>query len=69
MQLHEEFDLDFFEDEQFIKNLTSHIIMLLDRLHQNITFRNPLIDTICVKYPLLWIYPFDSQNYWKINIM
>lgn len=52
MQLHEEFDLDFFEDEQFIKNLTSHIIMLLDRLHQNITFRNPLIDTICVKYPV-----------------
>ncbi len=48
----EKYDTNFNDDEEFKLSLLSHVSLLLDRLHQSISFSNPLVDEISVKYPL-----------------
>lgn len=46
------YDTNFNDDDEFKLSLLSHVSLLLDRLHQSISFSNPLVDEISVKYPL-----------------
>lgn len=44
----------FTEDEEFKKSLLAHVSLLLDRLHQQISFSNPMVNEISVKYPVIF---------------
>ena len=48
----QKYNSKFMEDAEFQLSLLSHVSLLLDRLHQSITFANPLVDEISVKYPV-----------------
>lgn len=50
----QEYHTSFNEDEQFKESLLAHVSLLLDRLHQSITFSNPLVQEISVKYPVIF---------------
>lgn len=49
-----EYHTMFQEDEEFKKSLLAHVSLLLDRLHQSISFSNPLVNEISVKYPVIF---------------
>lgn len=49
-----EYQTRFNEDEEFKKSLLAHTSLLLDRLHQSISFSNPLVHEISVKYPVIF---------------
>lgn len=49
-----EYHTAFQEDEEFKKSLFAHVALLLDRLHQSISFSNPLVNEISVKYPVIF---------------
>lgn len=44
----------FNEDEEFKKSLLAHVSLLIDRLHQQISFSNPMVHEISVKYPVVF---------------
>ena len=44
----------FNEDEEFKKSLLAHVFLLIDRLHQQISFSNPMVHEISVKYPVVF---------------
>lgn len=46
-----EYQTAFLEDEEFIQSLFAHVSLLVDRLHQSISFDNPLVHEISAKYP------------------
>ena len=48
----QKYNSKFMEDAEFQLSLLSHVSLLLDRLHQSISFTNPLVDEISVKYPV-----------------
>lgn len=50
----DQYQTQFNQDEEFKKSLLSHVSLLLDRLHQSISFSNPLVHEISVKYPLIF---------------
>lgn len=49
--LDEEYNMEFSKDENFKAALLQHTTLLLNRIHENIYFRNPLKEEISVKYP------------------
>lgn len=49
-----EYQTKFNEDIEFKKSLLAHTSLLLDRLHQSISFSNPLVHEISVKYPVIF---------------
>lgn len=46
-----DYKTSFLEDEEFIQSLFAHVSLLIDRLHQSISFDNPLVKEISAKYP------------------
>lgn len=46
-----EYNTEFSKDEDFKAALLQHTTLLLNRIHENIFFRNPLKEEISVKYP------------------
>ncbi len=54
MVVDKEYQTKFLEDKQFIDLLYSHISLLLERLNNSITLRNPLIVEISAKYPFIF---------------
>ncbi len=50
----EQYHTQFNTDAEFKKSLLAHVSLLLDRLHQSISFSNPLVHEISVKYPVIF---------------
>lgn len=50
----QDYQTNFNQDEQFKNSLLAHVSLLVDRLHQSISFSNPLKDEISVKYPVFF---------------
>lgn len=50
----EQYHTQFNADAEFKKSLLAHVSLLLDRLHQSISFSNPLVHEISVKYPVIF---------------
>lgn len=48
----EEYQTEFNTDSDFKKLLLTHVSLLIDRLHQKISYKNTLIDEICFRYPM-----------------
>lgn len=48
----EEYQTKFNTDSDFKKLLLTHVSLLIDRLHQKISYKNTLIDEICFRYPM-----------------
>lgn len=53
-EIDELYDTHFEEDDSFKKSLFIHVSLLIDRLHQKISYNNSLITEICVRYPMLF---------------
>lgn len=45
---------EFNKDKDFKDLLLTHISLLIDRLHQKISYKNTLIDEICIRYPMIF---------------
>lgn len=57
-----EYDTAFSEDAEFKKSLLAHVSLLLDRLHQSISFDNPLVKEISAKYPVIFNISIKFAN-------
>lgn len=44
----------FQHDEVFKESLLTHVTLLIDRLHQKISYKNTLITEICIQYPMIF---------------
>ncbi len=48
---------------QVIRNLKNlllmHVSLLIDRLHQKISYKNTLVNEICIQYPMIFNIAFD----------
>lgn len=53
-QIDEQYKTNFQEDVDFKNMLLTHVSLLIDRLHQKISYKNNLIDEICIKYPMIF---------------
>lgn len=62
IQADQEYDTKFNEDEQFKVSLLAHVSLLLDRLHQSISFTNPLMNEISAKYPAVFNLAIKFSN-------
>ena len=50
----EVYGTEFSEDEVFKTSLLTHVSLLIDRLHQKISYKNNLISEICIRYPMIF---------------
>lgn len=48
------YDTTFEKDTVFKRSLLIHVTLLIDRLHQKISYKNTLINEICIHYPMLF---------------
>lgn len=62
IQSDQEYETRFNEDEQFKVSLLAHVSLLLDRLHQSISFTNPLMNEISAKYPAIFNLAIKFSN-------
>lgn len=53
-EIDELYDTKFYKDEVFKKSLLTHVSLLIDRLHQKISYKNTLITEICIRYPMIF---------------
>lgn len=44
----------FSEDQDFKESLLTHVSLLIERLHQKISYENTLIKEICIRYPMIF---------------
>lgn len=44
----------FSEDQDFKESLLTHVSLLIERLHQKISYKNTLIKEICIRYPMIF---------------
>lgn len=44
----------FSEDQDFKESLLTHVSLLIERLHQKISYKNTLIKEICICYPMIF---------------
>lgn len=44
----------FSEDQDFKECLLTHVSLLIERLHQKISYKNTLIKEICIRYPMIF---------------
>lgn len=44
----------FSEDQDFKESLLTHVSLLIERLHQKISYKNTLIEEICIRYPMIF---------------
>ncbi|WP_203623635.1 transcription antiterminator [Lacticaseibacillus sp. 866-1] len=42
------------QDDAFIEGLTTHLTFLLERLDKKITYKNPLLLELCIRYPMVF---------------
>jgi len=47
---------DYSKDGEFLEQLATHLVFLLDRIDRKITYKNPLLLELCIRYPMI----FDS---------
>ncbi|MDB1960272.1 PTS sugar transporter subunit IIA, partial [Clostridium tertium] len=57
-----EYDTNFYEDEEFKKNLLYHISLLINRLQKETSFSNPLVKEISIKYPTIFDIAIKFSN-------
>ena len=44
----------FSEDQDFKESSLTHVSLLIERLHQKISYKNTLIKEICIRYPMIF---------------
>lgn len=54
VEMDQEDGTDYARDEEFLNNLSKHIIFLMDRLDQKITYKNPLLLELCIRYSMIF---------------
>lgn len=57
-----EYNTDFSKDEEFKKNLSYHLSLLIERLQKEISFSNPLVKEISIKYPTIFDIAIKLSN-------
>lgn len=45
---------EFQKDVDFKQSLLQHVSLLIERLHQKISYKNSIINEICIRYPMLF---------------
>lgn len=53
-RIDETYNTKFFEDEDFKKMLLTHVSLLIDRLHNKISYQNPLANELNITYPMMF---------------
>lgn len=53
-QVDAKYQMDFSQDDDFLKQLTTHLMFLFDRLNQNISYKNPMLLELCIRYPMIF---------------
>lgn len=53
-RIDETYNTKFFEDEDFKKMLLTHVSLLIDRLHNKISYQNPLANELNITYPMIF---------------
>lgn len=56
---------DFASDKEFKKSLLMHVSLLIDRLHQKISYKNTLVNEICIQYPMIFNIAFRFSDMLK----
>lgn len=54
IEIDESYHTEFSNDAEFKKSLLTHVSLLIDRLHQKISYKNTLINEICIRYPMIF---------------
>lgn len=69
-QIDEKYDTKFLEDEDFKKMLLTHVSLLIDRLHNKISYQNPLANELNITYPMMFniALQFCSMLHEKYNV-
>ncbi|MEG0526257.1 MAG: BglG family transcription antiterminator [Longicatena sp.] len=57
-----QYETAFLKDRDFIQSLFAHVSLLVDRLHQSISFDNPLVQEISAKYPEIFNISIKFAN-------
>ncbi|WP_225418414.1 BglG family transcription antiterminator [Lacticaseibacillus daqingensis] len=58
-----EHQMDFSRDDAFINQLTTHLLFLFDRLNHNISYKNPMLLELCVRYPLVFDIVLEFSSF------
>lgn len=45
---------DYSKDHEFLEQITTHLLFLIDRIDQKITYKNPLLLELCIRYPMVF---------------
>ncbi|WP_022797052.1 BglG family transcription antiterminator [Bavariicoccus seileri] len=45
---------DYSKDSEFLEQLATHLVFLLDRIDRKITYKNPLLLELCIRYPMIF---------------
>ncbi|MGL5647177.1 MAG: BglG family transcription antiterminator [Clostridium sp.] len=53
-EIDEENKTSFNKDENFKHLLLTHVVALVNRLRKNVSYKNPIIDEISIKYPMVF---------------
>lgn len=56
---------EFKNDELFKKRLLSHVSLLMSRIHQKISYKNSLLNEICIQYPMIFNIAIEFANMLK----
>lgn len=56
---------DFQHDERFKEMLLNHVSLLMSRIHQKISYKNSLLDEICIRYPRIFNIAIEFSNMLK----
>ena len=69
-QIDEKYDTKFLEDEDFKKMLLAHVSLLIDRLHNKISYQNPLAKELNITDPMMFniALQFCSMLHEKYNV-
>lgn len=54
MDIDKLYNTAFSEDQDFKESLLTHVSLLIERLHQKISYKNTLIKEICIRYPMIF---------------
>lgn len=54
MEIDKTYSMAFQADKDFKESLLTHVSLLIDRLHQKISYKNTLIKEICIRYPMIF---------------
>lgn len=54
LEIDASYDTAFHEDQDFKASLLIHVSLLIDRLHQKISYKNTLVDELSIRYPMIF---------------